>query len=365
MENKRIAYITFQVTKEGQAAHAHVHEIVAGLRENGWVVTILEPRQSKSAVGRIIPFLLLQLRAITSLHRYSVLYIRGHFAALPICIAARVFRKKYIIEVNGPYEDMFIAWPMLRAVGEPLRWSMYTSIRLASAIITVTEGLRNWIAEQLPGNSIYVIPNAANTQLFTPSVAKDEYPKPYVAFAGSLARWQGIDVMLDALAEDLWPTAVSIVIAGDGDLAELVVGAASKDSRIRYLGKIPYQKVPSLLAGSIAGLVCKNNLGDRVSTGLSPLKLYEIMACGVPAIVTDFPGQSELVTEGRCGLVIPPEDSRALAQAVRSLVLDPEASAQMGYFGRKLAVEYHSWRARAGQTSLVLETVLGRDASNY
>lgn len=71
----------------------------------------------------------------------------------------------------------------------------------------------------------------------------------------------------------------------------------------------------------IAGcwLSSQNNLGDRFSTGLSPLKMYETLACGVPIIVSDFPGQADLIRNGNCGLVIPPENEVSLAKAVSYL----------------------------------------------
>ena len=49
---------------------------------------------------------------------------------------------------------------------------------------------------------------------------------------------------------------------------------------------------------------------------MNPLKLFETLACGIPAIVSELPGQADLIREGRCGLVIPCNDPTALARAV-------------------------------------------------
>ena len=82
--------------------------------------------------------------------------------------------------------------------------------------------------------------------------------------------------------------------------------AALKTPRLQYLGRLPYREVGAVVAGAAASLVPKIRDNDRNETGLFPVKLFEIMACGVPAIVSDYPGQADLVRRGRCGLVVPP-----------------------------------------------------------
>jgi glycosyltransferase involved in cell wall biosynthesis len=104
-----------------------------------------------------------------------------------------------------------------------------------------------------------------------------------------------------------------------------------------------------------------NPLG-RASTGMNPLKLFETLACGIPAIVTALPGQRELVTDGRCGLVVPCEDAAALARAVGTLAADPATAREMGQRGVALVRTAHSWRARAIEIDRVLRACLAEGA---
>ena len=87
--------------------------------------------------------------------------------------------------------------------------------------------------------------------------------------------------------------------------------------------------------------------------------MLETLACGVPIILTDFPGIAEIIKKVGCGIVIPPEDPRSLAQAVRYLYEHPEERARMGRIGRELVVEEHSWDSRAVLTDAVLKNLLG------
>ncbi len=127
---------------------------------------------------------------------------------------------------------------------------------------------------------------------------------------------------------------------------------------MRWLGYRPHEQIPELVAGAIAGLIPITNPRGRSSTGISPLKLYETLACGIPAVVTDLPGQAEVVRAGNCGVVIPCDDPAALAGAVAALAADPGAARAMGQRGAEFVRREHSWAARAAEIDRVLRAAL-------
>jgi glycosyltransferase involved in cell wall biosynthesis len=65
----------------------------------------------------------------------------------------------------------------------------------------------------------------------------------------------------------------------------------------------------------------------------------EAMACGVPVVATDVGAVSEVVEDGRTGLVVPPLDPAAIAEATLRIAGDPELAARLGAEGRRHAVE--------------------------
>lgn len=355
-----IAYLCLQVTKEGQASHAHVHEIIGGLRELGHVVTLYEPRHLKryGPLVRAREFLRTQKRMRREAREVDVIYCRAHFATLITSWWARRRKIPMVLEVNGPYEDLFIAWPRTRYVRPLFEWLMGTQYRHADGLVTVTSGLQTWLAGETGRDDVAVIPNAANDRLFRPGRPVPEgLPDRYVAFVGALAPWQGLVHVLEAATLPEWPDDVTLLIAGDGMQHELAEEAARTNPRVLFLGKRPYGDIPGILCGSIASLVPKVELGGRSITGLSPLKLYEAMACAIPVVATDFPGQAEVLRDERCGIVIPAEDATAIAQAVRTLAEDPAEGRAMGERGRAAVEREHSWARRAEQTALILERV--------
>jgi glycosyltransferase involved in cell wall biosynthesis len=187
-------------------------------------------------------------------------------------------------------------------------------------------------------------------------------PRPYAVFVGALASWQGIDTVLDAVDGADWPPGVDLVVAGDGVERERVAVAALDNPHIRWLGSIPYMEAPALVSGSLVALVPMADV-PRSNYGLSPLKLFEAMACGVPVVASDLPGLADIVRVHDCGITFPAGDPGALARSVAELSQDPARVREMGLRARAAAAALYSWDARAGQTEQVLVLAARRKRS--
>jgi len=79
-------------------------------------------------------------------------------------------------------------------------------------------------------------------------------------------------------------------------------------------------------------------LPTRYGEGV-PVSLIEGAACGRPLVAGDIPGCHSIVHHGVNGYLVPPDDPNALAQALESLVVDPERRQTMGENGRKIVIE--------------------------
>lgn len=77
------------------------------------------------------------------------------------------------------------------------------------------------------------------------------------------------------------------------------------------------------------------------------LLLLEAMACETPVVCSAIGGMPELVVDGQTGVVVPPGDSRALGDAVESLLDDPARARRMGRAGREHVIEHFTWSSVA------------------
>jgi glycosyltransferase involved in cell wall biosynthesis len=290
-------------------------------------------------------------------------YIRDHFLSLPTAVLARAAGAAVVQECNGPLEDTYDVWPQLRRLHRLLSLSMRIQFRMADALIVVAPGLEEYVAVTTGRRRGYsVVGNGADVDLFRPAVAAAPTGgRPYVVFVGALASWQGIDVVLSAVEAAEWPSDVDLVIAGEGREQSRVQEAARASDRIRWLGTIPYEESAALVSGSLAALVPMVDL-PRSGFGLSPLKMYEAMACGVPVVASDLPGPGDIVRAHDCGIAVPAGDPESLARAVAWIAVDLVRASEMGARGRAAAVALYSWDARAAQTERVLLRIAGRRA---
>jgi glycosyltransferase involved in cell wall biosynthesis len=361
---RRIAYLSLQAVVEGQDTWAAVLEVIRGMRDRGWVVDewfVSYPESSSPGVlTRLAEMWRVQRELVRRLSDYDAVYVRGHFFAWYAARAARRRGVPVVQECNGTYEDLFLAWPMTR-YGKPLFEALGRSqARNADAVVSVTPQLAEWVKLDSGRADSDVSPNGANVDAFSPAAPRRPgLPPRYATFFGQFAPWQGIQIIFDAMDLPDWPEGLPVVLVGDGALRPDVEEVAARDSRVVYLGRLPYAEVAGVVAGAAASLVPTFNL-VRATTGLSPLKVYESMACGVPVVVSDTAGQADVVITEGCGLVVKPGDPLALAIALQRILADPVAASEMGRRGREAAVARHSWAARARERMAIVERTIGR-----
>lgn len=369
--NRSLTYVCMQTLEQGQAAYTHVFEIIKGLEKRGWVIDLVKPSAkydtSTSSSGlisklgifeKIFDSVTKQVFYFPS-RRPEIYYVRFHFLTIFILIKSKLGRIPIVYEINGPFEDLFIAWPIAKRARKFFTYIMEYQLKRSSHIVAVTPQLASWASNLANHQHVSVVPNGANTTIFRKTIATN-YRDKYVIFFGTLASWQGVETIVSASRLTIWPSDVRVFIVGDGEMSEAVKKEATINSKILYLGRKDYESLPDLISGAIVSISVQTNARGRANTGLSPLKVYESLACGTPVIVSNFLGTADFIRNVDCGLVIEPSDDVALANAVRVMSENPKLANQMGINGRQSVLLSHSWDARAHTTEEVILNVLQR-----
>src|SRR5262249_11757008 len=159
----RVAYLSLEAPREGQACYTHVNEIVDGLRRRGFSVEIHLPSytgrpRSPSVLRRSLGDTVRHAGRIWRWAAYDLIYRRPHVMTFPAALLARWTRRAIVHEVNGPYVDIMIAYPWVRAFSIPLQWLHCSQFRSADALIAVTEQLAEWLRSEGCKNCIDIIP---------------------------------------------------------------------------------------------------------------------------------------------------------------------------------------------------------------
>jgi glycosyltransferase involved in cell wall biosynthesis len=136
------------------------------------------------------------------------------------------------------------------------------------------------------------------------------------------------------------------IIAGSGRQKSSLFGLAEElgvADNIRFTGLIPEDELPVYY-----------NLADvYVSTSLSDAGLAastaEAMACGLPAVITDFGDNGRWVKDEVNGFLVPPQDPTALAAAVINLLQDKGKRQRFGKVSRKVIDENNNWNKEMGK----------------
>jgi glycosyltransferase involved in cell wall biosynthesis len=164
-----------------------------------------------------------------------------------------------------------------------------------------------------------------------PRIPVKEAPGGDVVYAGRLSEEKGVDVLIAAAA--LRPR-VRVDVAGDGPArAELerLVEAQGMGDRIRFHGHLSPELLRPLVRRA-ATLVVPSRYYENM-----PLSVLEGFAVGVPVIASRLGGLPELIDPGTDGLVVPPNDPEALANAMEELLASPDRAFEMGRAARAKA----------------------------
>jgi glycosyltransferase involved in cell wall biosynthesis len=213
-------------------------------------------------------------------------------------------------------------------------------------IITVSECAREDISREfnIPPQRFKVVPNGINTELFYP-IPEIEREKNHIIVTNSADMpLKGLDYLLKAAKEVLKTHPIHLTVVGEpkknGRIVKLI-RALEIGGKITFTGRIDNEQFVRFYARATMAIIPSLYEGFGLPAG-------EAMACGVPVISTSGGALPEVV--GDAGLVIPPGDSQALAEAIRDLLDHPEKAKALGEAGFKRVHQFFTWEKAAQAT---------------
>jgi len=251
---------------------------------------------------------------------------------IPGMKGARKLGVPFVFEVRDLWPELAIALgvvknPLLKWYTRRLERNIYFAAR---RIIALAPGIKEGICRTgFPEGRVTVIPNSSDLDLFRPSSDKgldERFGSPgdfRLVFTGAHGLANGLDAVLDAALElkRRGERGVRLVFIGDGKHRDRLMArsrAEGTDALITWLASIPKDELARILPRMHVGMMILKNV-PSFYYGTSPNKFFDYLAAGLP-ILNNYPGWiADLVRENDCGIVVPPDDPSAFADAMVQL----------------------------------------------
>jgi len=240
-------------------------------------------------------------------------------------------------------------------------------MRRFDAVSTISGRMLDLLrAKHVPAERCHFFPNWADIQHIKPLAGSSSYrqqlgiPEHAVVclFSGSLGRKQGLMVIPEAAQQLSTRVDIHFVVCGDGVMKPELAHAASQLGRFHLLPLQPLERLPDLLGLADIHLLPQSPEAEDL---VLPSKLTGMVSSGRPIIATCNPHSEIASVVSQCGLVVPPEDAPALAQAIEQLADAPEQRRRLGDAARQYAEDQIGRDAVLGRLADDLAKLSGTD----
>lgn len=295
------------------------------------------------------PWLPVQIKKVLSKEDFDILHLHEPFAPL-LCVSALAQSTCTNVGTfhacHARSRTYYVAQPVLKLWFKKLHGK-----------ITVSKAALNYVTKYFPGE-YHIIPNGIDIERFSlDGTRRKEFAngKLNVLFVGRLEKRKGLGHLINAcaLVKKEYPN-FRLIVVGPGTRLRPGYEEQARELNlddIVFTDFVSDTELPEYYR--TADIFCAPATGGE-SFGIV---LLEAMACGKPVVASSIEGYASVLTHDAEGLLVPPGDEEALAQALLSLLNDRSRREQMGATGKVKAQNY-SWENVARQVMDYYQSLL-------
>jgi glycosyltransferase involved in cell wall biosynthesis len=386
MCEKSVLYTAFDVVPSPKGASTHITYFVKGLVEAGYDVQLItagdpslpaEDTYQGARLKRVISQETNFLRRAMSFseavtghladgHGYTVAHFRSIWSGYPLVQARKQHGYRTLFEVNGlPSIELKYHYPALKGapVLNKIKRQEVATLHLADHIICPSRVTREYITSLgISPERVTVIPNGVDTARFSPHPAPPD-EVPLLLYIGTLAGWQGLDTLLEAvpLVLEEHPARLNIVGKGRKEQRKALQKRIRKMGLAEWVnleGSVSHDTIPQVINQAYLCLAPLSFNDRNVTQGCCPIKVLEYLACGKPLVAANLPVVRELVCDGEEALLFIPDDPADLAHCILTLLNDPSLAERLAEAGCQRVHREFTWEMAQQKLLGVYERLL-------
>lgn len=277
--------------------------------------------------------------------RPDLVYVRHEIPDVPTLAVLKLLGARIVLEVNA------LATDESAIAGRTLLWRIRQAIELSAfRFADHVCGISGYLCRQLEGvgapkQKLFVTHNGVHLADFPESRLSPPRPDGMtIGFIGTGHRWHGLQALVEAFSETLkaHPEARLLMVGPGSAEVERQIEALGLAGKVEITGQLPREEAIATFERRVDIAVQANCLPHG-----SPLKMFEYMAMRKAIVAARTPAISEILEEGRSGLLVEPNSVPELAAAFGRLLGDPRLRERLAQGARDRVVATFTWRGNA------------------
>jgi len=289
------------------------------------------------------------------------------FQAVSAWLLSVLRRRPFLLEIRDLWPEFIIDMGALRnrlMIGVSRRLESFLYSRATHIVVNSPAYVDYLVKKGVEQKRITLLPNGVDPTMFDPAADSNGIRPRFelegkfvVVYAGAMGPANHLDLLVEAAEELKADVAVRFLIVGDGKERKRLEAAAKSRrlENILFVGAQPKREMQSFLAAADACVAVLQDI--RMFRMTYPNKVFDYMAAGRPVVLAIDGVIREVVEKAGAGIYADPGDAKALADAVRFLVVHNDERAQMGRRGRSYVVEHFNRAKQSEQFVDLLQRV--------
>ena len=307
-----------------------------------------------------LPMLLLALLAKTVQIARGCDLIHAHWsiAGIVALFSGKLTGKPVVLTMHGAELYVLKNNPLLRFLLERVDWVICNSTFTQARVLAISAPKQCTLIP--PGVDVERFHPAVSAGIFYEQQPDVPHDQPLILTIGRLVERKGFAYLIDAVSLLTTAPAPFLTIRGSGPLRQSLEARGQANGvahRLKFLNYISDADLPGYYAAADVFVLPAVVDGAEDTEGLGVV-LLEALACGTPCIASAVGGITDIIQDGVTGILVPPRDARALADAIARLLQDGALRQRLGQAGRAYVAANFSWQAQTDRIRAIYASLI-------